>query len=669
MFFPFPQTSEFVMYIINNFPLYFVTRYCRSVNLNNALITPFGKDVKGKLLSFKAYLLFLVLSIWLTGCQVEKSPSKLEQQLAQKIMLDLRYYCPEMTPKDRLDEPYPCKTPLTKLPKELSKLIEESSLGAVILFSENLVDSEQIIQLTSDLSNAALKSQLAQPLLISIDQEGGRVARLPKAMATTFTGNMSIGATHTVYGDKYASAVGKVLGNELSALGINVNHAPTVDVNINPNNPVINVRAFSDDPKLVGELGIAMLKGIQSEGVIGTLKHFPGHGDTNVDSHTGLPVVNHDLKTIKNVDLLPFQTAIDQGVVDMIMTAHIQYPALDSSELINKFGQTMLKPATLSYAILTDLLRNDMKYQGVIVSDALDMAGISHFFTPIEAVLETFNAGTDIAMMPMRIRMPDDIKQFKKFLTSLANRVTEQTTAYQQLHASLNRIANLKTKLPRHILSKKDIVMKQQAAKTILAHTNSRQLEQALAKSAVVEIKKEIDHLFIKNKVKKIHIIFPKDIQSKAMKYSLETQFKSLSEKKWQFTLSYLENTEDKDYLNNINNSDLVIVASESQKTAVDMGGVEDLVTEKAEAFTLADKALNVLKYAKSQHKKTIFVTLNIPYQLNTFAPFSDWILTSFDGTAYIDSSTGEFKSPTFDALASVISGNSKVEGTLPIRL
>lgn len=629
------------------------------------------KGIKDKPFKLLICLPLLALISSLSACKDNEAPSKLQQQLAQKIMLDLRYYCPDMTPKDNIniDEPYPCKTPMTKLPVEVSKMIEETSLGAVILFAENLVESEQIIQLTSDLTNAALKSSLAQPLLISIDQEGGRVARLPRAMATSFTGNMSIGATHKVHGNRYASAVGQVLGAELNALGINVNHAPTVDVNINPNNPVINVRSFSDDPILVGNLGIAMLQGIQSQGVIGTLKHFPGHGDTNVDSHTGLPVVNHDLATVKRVDLLPFQVAIDQGVVDMIMTAHIQYPALDNSVLINKFGQTMLKPATLSKAILTDLLREQMGYQGVIVTDALDMAGISHFFTPLDAVSQTFSAGADIAMMPMKIRMPDDIKQFKEFLALLANRVSEDPVAYQQMNTSLKRIAKLKQKLPKQVLLKADIDKKIRVANDVLANSASRQLELSLARSAIVELKKEMDNLLLAKNVSKIHIIFPKSIQSEAMAISLQKQLQSYNGKKWQISIANLENASEVDFYKKINASDLVIVGSESQKTAVDLGGTEDLSSNKKALLNFGNIAFKALNYGKSQNKKTIFVMLKMPYQLEGFQQVSDWILASFDGNSYIDNATGELKSPAFDALAEIISGKQKVEGNLPIRL
>jgi len=628
-----------------------------------------SKVISTKPFKLTVYLPSLLILSLLSGCDSNKTPSKLEQQLAQRIMLDLRYYCPEMTPKDREDEPYPCKTPMTTLPAELSNMIAETSLGAVILFSENVVASEQIIQLTSDLSNAALKSDLAQPLLISIDQEGGRVARLPRAMATTFTGNMSIGATHKVYGDKYASSVGKVLGAELNALGINVNHAPTVDVNINPENPVINVRSFGDDPALVGELGIAMLQGLQSQGVIGTLKHFPGHGDTNVDSHTGLPVVNHDLATVESVDLLPFQAAIDQGVADMIMTAHIQYPALDDSVLINKFGKEMLKPATLSKAILTDLLREKMGYQGVIVTDALDMAGISHFFTPLEAVLQTFSAGADIAMMPMRIRMPADIAQFKDFLSSLASRVSDEPLAYQQINASLNRIAALKQALPKKLLLKTDIDKRVLLANKVLANSTSRQLELALAKSAIVELKKEMTHLLQDSAMNNVHIIFPKSDQSLAMAISLQKQLQNSQGKVWQLSMANLENASEIDFYKKIDASDLVIVASESQDTAVELGGVEDLSSSKKQELSYGRIALDALIYAKDKNKKTIFVTLKIPYQLEKFQQVADWVLASFDGKTYVDNTTAELRSPAFDALAAVITGKQKVEGDLPIRL
>jgi len=420
----------------------------------------------------KKILIIASFSLFIFACNHQLNSKKaqvsmrLEEQLAQKIMLDLRYYCAEPSENKitksnihkeevsnskhantlftnslegyKTDEKIDlaCQTPLTKLPDELSDFISESALGGVILFADNLVNTEQIIQLTSDLQNAALNAKHSTPLFISVDQEGGRVVRLPRDITTSFTGNMAIGATYEKHGSYYAKAVGEVLGSELHALGFNVDHAPVVDVNINANNPVINVRSFGEDPKIVAKLGIAMLNGMQTKGIIGTLKHFPGHGDTNTDSHTGLPVVNHDFNTVNQVDLYPIKQAIEQADVKMIMTAHIQYPALDDSTIVSKTGEKIIKPATLSKKILTQLLRGKMSYQGLIITDALDMASIAHFFTPLDAVINTFKAGADIALMPIKIRNSHDIKKFKVFIRLLADKVKADPELLAQVETS-----------------------------------------------------------------------------------------------------------------------------------------------------------------------------------------------------------------------------------------
>ena len=195
----------------------------------------------------------------------------------------------------------------------------------------------------------------------------------------------------------------KILALELKQLGINSNFAPDVDVNVNPHNPVINVRSFSQSPEVVAELGLAQMRAMQENGILATLKHFPGHGDTEHDSHLSLPIVTHNRAEIESVDLLPFRHIIAQSKPAMVMTAHIQYPNLDNSTLLDKAGQPQIKPATLSRKILTEILRKELNYQGLIVSDAMNMAGISQFFDQFEAVVASFAAGNDIVVMPMPV--------------------------------------------------------------------------------------------------------------------------------------------------------------------------------------------------------------------------------------------------------------------------
>ena len=588
----------------------------------------------------------------------------LEHSLAQKIMLDLRYYCPEATLEESAQAGFQCKKPVTRLHKDLAQLITETSLGGVILFANNINTVEQTVTLTRDLQNAALKSDVAQPLFISTDQEGGRVVRIPREIGTSFTGNMSIGATYAKHGDKYARQVGQVLGSELNALGINVNHGPDVDVNVNPDNPVINVRSFSENPKVVADLGIGMLEGIESSGVMATLKHFPGHGDTSTDSHTGLPKVSHDLALAKRVDLYPFQQAIENSNVHMIMTAHIQYPALDSSEIVNKFGQSMIKPATLSKKILTNLLRDEMGYQGLIITDALDMAGISGFFTPMEAVLATFDAGADIAMMPIKIRTHADIKRFKTFLKYLTVRVQEEQNMLEGIDASVARILKAKQKISHDIMSDEALQQKITSAKKILGNEENKAIEASLAQHAIVEIDKINPLKNINILDKKIHVVFPQPDQSNAMATYLLNA--GVSQKITQSSLRYLD---DSNLLNQLDNSDVVIVACDSQKSVVELGGVEDILQGSNARLNYSAKALKILKYAKKQGKTTVFVTLKLPTKLAAFNQYSDWLLATFDGNTYVDAKTNKATSPALSALAVVITGQQQAQGVLPITL
>ena len=244
-----------------------------------------------------------------------------------------------------------------------AQAVKKYHLGGVLYFnwahnfsSEN-TDVTKVAALSNGLQ-AAAKADGNVPLGITIDQEGGMVSRVG-APATIFPGNMALGATGN---QALAYSQGQVLGCEMRSLGINADFAPVLDVNTNPNNPVIGLRAISDDPNLVAQLGGAQIQGIQSQGVSATAKHFPGHGDADTDSHLGLPRVTYS-RQVLNQHLVPFKTAISGGV-DMIMTAHIVVDAIDPN-----------LPATLSKPVLTGLLRQELGFTGVITTDALDMEG------------------------------------------------------------------------------------------------------------------------------------------------------------------------------------------------------------------------------------------------------------------------------------------------------
>ncbi|WP_152192670.1 glycoside hydrolase family 3 protein [Georgenia satyanarayanai] len=267
-----------------------------------------------------------------------------------------------------------------------AQVVEKYGLGGVLYFAwaGNTESPEQVAELSAGLQEAAERSS-GVPLAITVDQEGGEVSRIGEP-ATALPGGMALGAT---FDPALARAQGQLLGSELAAMGVNVDWAPVADLNTNPANPVIGLRSLGADPERVAELTAAQVEGMQSEHVAAGAKHFPGHGDTDVDSHTGLPVVTYDRETLEQ-HLRPFEAAIAAGV-DIVMSAHIVVEALDP-EL----------PGTLSPAVLTGLLREELGYTGLVTTDALDMAALKQLpGTPLDdgdiAVL-AIRAGSDILL-------------------------------------------------------------------------------------------------------------------------------------------------------------------------------------------------------------------------------------------------------------------------------
>ncbi|MFG6197293.1 beta-N-acetylhexosaminidase [Nonomuraea sp. JJY05] len=262
-----------------------------------------------------------------------------------------------------------------------AKVIAKYHLGGVILFPHNIKGVGQVVGLTNGLQRASKDV----PLLIGTDQENGLVARM-SALMTDFPGAAEIGATKN---PDRARAVARATGEELRALGVNLDFAPVADVNVNPKNPVIGRRAYGNDPARVAKMVAAAVKGFDEAKVAATAKHFPGHGDTDVDSHTGLPVIKHTKAQWEKIDAPPFRAAIEAGV-DAVMSAHLVFPKLDPSG----------DPATLSKPILTGLLRQKLGFKGVISTDALNMEGVRKKYNDGEIAVRAVLAGADLLLMP-----------------------------------------------------------------------------------------------------------------------------------------------------------------------------------------------------------------------------------------------------------------------------
>lgn len=616
----------------------------------------------------KNNVLFAILGVMLlSACSgtgntmTEAEENLLRKAIAQKIVIDLRYFCAQEPANP------PCKEPMTTLPPQLAGLVSSTGVGGVILFADNLTDIEQMIRLNHDLQQAAINGVAGEPLLLTIDQEGGRVVRVPRHLGTSFSGNMAIGATFPEHGLTFAEKSGEVLGKELAALGFNVNHAPTVDVNVNPDNPVINVRSFGETPHQVARLGLAQLTAMQSQGVAGTLKHFPGHGDTAVDSHTGLPRVEHDRQTIEQVDLLPFRYAIEQGEVDMIMTAHIQYPQLDSSEIENASGEKMLRPATLSRAILTDLLRKDMGFEGVIITDAMDMAGIAAFFDPTQATIETFRAGTDLVLMPVRLHTPTELEKLPALIDRVVQAVQDGELEKQEILASAERIKALKQK---YVSSGSWSVEEQLVrAKQVLRAPAHLATEQALSDAALTQVGKS--HITLPLTNEKLHLLMPDRGKCLAMQQALHRHQKDLS-----ITCTSMQTYLPEQDNQQMENADILLVASITPaQSAVERGGMEDMQLVQAEALAHQDQQTLIparIANARAAGKKVIFVSLRTPYEISQLAAEADLVLATYGYNTHVVEGTGatpQVHGPAFESLARFLAGKIDATGHLPVSL
>jgi beta-N-acetylhexosaminidase len=323
-----------------------------------------------------------------------------------------------MTLKEKLGQLVMAGFEGTRSSKAITRLVASTRVGGVILFRRNVENPVQVLSLTRSLQRAAPRA----PLFIAVDQEGGRVSRLPPPF-TQFPAAAVLGKRKSV---SLTYAVGEAMGRELAAVGINMNMAPVLDVNTNAANPIIGDRAFGDSPIVVEEHGLALMVGLQDRRVIACGKHFPGHGATSADSHLELPEVVAPLRDLERTHLRPFEHAIANRLA-AVMTAHVRYPALDKRE-----------PATLSKKILTNLLRRAMGFDGLVVTDALEMKAISDRYDVAAAAFKAFQAGADLLLYCENPDAPAEA------IDALATAVKRGRLSEARVDQSLNRVLRLK---------------------------------------------------------------------------------------------------------------------------------------------------------------------------------------------------------------------------------
>ena len=307
----------------------------------------------------------------------------------------------------------------TTMDTNTQNIISQYKVGGIIFYKDNLVNPGQTVQLVNQMKS---ENDSNLPLLLSVDQEGGRVTRLPGGLVN-FPPNHQIGAVNN---PEFSYKVGTILGKELKAFGLNLNFAPVLDVNSNPNNPVIGDRSFGNNPEIVSKLGIQTMKGMQSQNIIPTIKHFPGHGDTSVDSHLELPIVNKSLEELKKLELIPFERAIENGA-DVVMVAHILLPKLDGKY-----------PASMSKVVMTDMLRGQLGFNGVIMTDDMTMGAITDHFDIGRAAVESIKSGSDI------ILVGHGYNNVVQIISSLKTAVQNGEISEQRINESVARIMALK---------------------------------------------------------------------------------------------------------------------------------------------------------------------------------------------------------------------------------
>lgn len=484
----------------------------------------------------------------------------------------------------------------TIMEDKVAEIIATSSVGGVILFAENIQDTQQVVELTTAFQNASLKSKNKIPLFISTDQEGGEVVRLK--YGTSLPGNMALGATNNA---QYAHDAGSILGSELSALGINVDFAPSLDVNTNPQNPIIGLRSYSSDPSVVAKLGVQTINGIKSKDIIAVAKHFPGHGDTHTDSHTGLPVVDKSLKEIEECELVPFKSAIENGV-DMIMTAHIQFPQIEKATAVSEVtGKEVALPATLSKIIITDILRDKMGYNGVITTDAMNMGAIADSFTASQACILAINAGVDMLLMPVSLANESSERELTDLIGNIKSAVKDGRIKEERINESVKRILQLKEK--RLILNYKAPTVEN--ALQVVGSQANHEAEDNISTSAITVLKNENNTLPFKPEAgQKVVLISAYSDEIPCFDYAMS---KMISK-------NAIPNVEyEKYYYNNGNSLDEILTAVSGADYAVvlsEMLSNDDILPDSL--CTAVTRA--VIECSKNNNVKCAVVSVGKPY-------------------------------------------------------
>ena len=532
----------------------------------------------------------------------------------------------------------------TEIDRDYAEMLTKYDFGGILLFAGNVVDPAQTVTLIRDSQEAAMKSAGGIPMFICVDQEGGSVNRVP--FGTTGSGNMALAAT----GDtSLTEESAKMLGDEIRALGFNMDFAPVSDVNSNPANPIIGVRSFSDDPELVAEHVTAFIKGMDSAKISTALKHFPGHGNVGEDSHTHLPCSDFSLEEIKACDLIPFQAGIDAGS-DMIMTAHIQFPKIEKKTYVSiKDGEEITLPATLSRTIITGLLREQMGYNGIVITDAMEMDAIAAHFNPLDAAVMAINADVDILLCPVELYKDGEVNTFPdvdKYMEGLLARVEAGDIREEELDNSVYRILKLKKERDLQVPSEQQIA---QAADAVGTGANHKR-EWEIAQAGMTLLKNENGALPL-DKEQSVLILYPAEKRGPSVEYAVSRLEKEgLLDASKVISMCYADlSAENVELQQALAKADKLVVLSQS-------------TVRNEEIVKLIDEA-------HQSGKQAVLLCLNLPYDAACYEE-ADAVLCAYQpyGSAHDEEGNGPFNLNVAVAICTAFN-QSVPSGVLPVNV
>ena len=537
----------------------------------------------------------------------------------------------------------------TGIDEDYADLLQKHDFGGIILFAGNITDPAQTVTLIRDCQDAAISSAHGIPMFICVDQEGGAVNRV--GFGTTGSGNMALAAT----GDPaLAQESARMMGDEIYALGFNMDFAPVSDVNSNPANPVIGVRSFSDDPQIAADYVTSFIKGLDASNISAALKHFPGHGNVGEDSHTHLPCSDFDLEEIKNCDLIPFQAGIDAGA-DMIMTAHIQFPKIEKETYVSiEDGEEVNLPATLSRTIITGLLREQMGYDGIVITDSMEMDAIAAHFDPIDAAVLAINAGDDILLCPADLYKSQDTNTFESFetyLAALAARVEAGDIKEEELDDSVYRILSLKkekglVKDAAQVSVQEQIAQAEASVGTAANHAR----EWEIAQAGMTLLKNESHALPLDGSASAL-ILYPSERRQASVEYAVDRLGeKGLLDPSKVTSICYADlAADDAELAGALEQSEKLIVLSQS--------------TDRNEAVAEA------IEQFHEDGRQVVLLCLNLPYDAACYEE-ADAVLCAYQpyGSAHDEEGNGPFNLNVAVAICTAYN-ESVPSGKLPVNV